>query len=66
LLPVVSDQESYAEHDNQVNGKEQKFKDENSGEVLVQQLGILGNIPVIEIGDTEIKKETEQKREIQD
>lgn len=34
--------------------------------MLVQQVGILCNIPVVEIGNSEIEKYIEKKREIED
>jgi hypothetical protein len=34
--------------------------------MLVQQVGILGNIPVIEIGNPEIKQYVKKKGEIED
>jgi hypothetical protein len=41
------------------------FKYHDCGKMLVQQLLVLRNIPVIEIGDAEIEEDIEKKRKIE-
>jgi hypothetical protein len=66
LRRPVFNKKSYTKCEYQVQTSKQKLHNQDTGEMLIEQMLVLRDIPVVEIGDTQIEQHIEKKGEIED
>ena len=62
---VISQDQGNGKCDNNINQGKEELENDNTRKMFVQQMRILGNIPVIEIRDPQIQDDIEKERKIE-
>jgi hypothetical protein len=61
LTTVITYQQSNTKCDEEIHGCEHELDHNDPGKMLVQQMAVLCNIPVVEIGDSKVKENIEKE-----
>jgi len=64
-MAPVTPQQTQRKSNHEIDYRQQKTHDQDTAEMLVQQLAVLCNVPVVEIGYSKIEQDIEEKGEIE-
>jgi hypothetical protein len=63
---IIEEEKADDERDHHVKNAEGKFEAQHFTEVLTQQVAVLGDVPVIKVGETEIEQDIQNEGKTED